>query len=277
LLSNAPFRDGNDDFNFENKVVIHTAEGTPSSGLSLEDFELIEKLGKGSFGSVFLVTKKNDPTKQYYALKVLEKDKVFQQNLLRYAKTERNVLCQAQHQFIVGLKFAFQSPSRLYLIMQYCPGGDMGMALAKDRRFTIEQCQIYTAEIVLALEYLHKRKILFRDLKPDNVVFDEDGHACLTDFGLAKQGIGVNDTSQSFCGSVAYLAPEMLRRTGHARSIDWYLLGVLIYEMLVGVPPYFNTDKAKLFENIQSGPLKIPHTMPPPARNLILSLLNRNP
>jgi serine/threonine protein kinase len=161
--------------------------------------------------------------------------------------------------------------------MQYCPGGDMGMLLAKERRFTIELVTVYAAEIVLALEYLHKQKIIFRDLKPDNVVFDEDGHALLTDFGLSKQGIGGSDMSSSFCGSVAYLAPEMLRRSGHTRSIDWYLLGVLIYEMLVGVPPYFNTDKAKLFENIQQGPLKIPHTMPPAARNLILALLNRNP
>lgn len=146
--------------------------------------------------------------------------------------------------------------------MEYCPGGDMGMALAKHRRFPVELAKIYAAEIVLALDYLHKKDIIFRDLKPDNVVFDEDGHARLTDFGLSKQGMGSADISNSFCGSVAYLAPEMLRRAGHSKSIDWYLLGVLIYEMLVGVPPYFNTDKAKLFENIQQGPLKIPHTMP---------------
>ena len=99
----------------------------------------------------------------------------------------------------------------------------------------------------------------------------------LTDFGLSKTGVGSQDMSQSFCGSVAYLAPEMLRCTGHSRSIDWYLLGVLIYEMLVGVPPYFNTSKSKLFENIQQGPLKIPHTMPQDARQIILLLLNRNP
>ena len=108
-------------------------------------------------------------------------------------------------------------------------------------------------------------------------MFDAQGHAMLTDFGLSKTGVGSADVSQSFCGSVAYLAPEMLRRTGHSRSIDWYLLGVLIYEMLVGVPPYFNTSKSKLFENIQQGPLKIPHTMPHDARQIILLLLNRNP
>lgn len=153
----------------------------------------------------------------------------------------------------------------------------MGMALAKNRRFPVELAKVYAAEIVLAIEYLHNQNIIFRDLKPDNVVFDSDGHAMLTDFGLSKTGVGSQDTSSSFCGSVAYLAPEMLRRTGHTRSIDWYLLGVLIYEMLVGVPPYFNTSKSKLFENIQQGPLKIPHTMPQEARQIILLLLNRNP
>lgn len=107
-------------------------------------------------------------------------------------------------------------------------------------------------------------------MKPDNVVFDSDGHALLTDFGLSKQGMNNTDISDSFCGSVAYLAPEMLRKQGHTKSIDWYLLGVIIYEMIVGVPPYFHTEKEKLFENIQSGPLKIPHTMSPEARSLIL-------
>lgn len=124
------------------------------------------------------------------------------------------------------------------------------MALAKHRRFTEDNARVYAAEILLALEYLHKNKIIFRDLKPDNVIFDSDGHALLTDFGLSKTGMGPNDKSTSFCGSVAYLAPEMLRKQGHTKSIDWYLLGVLIYEMLVGVPPYFNTEKKKLFENI---------------------------
>jgi serine/threonine protein kinase len=161
--------------------------------------------------------------------------------------------------------------------MEYCPGGDMGQALAKHRRFDPEMAKIYAAEIVLAIEYLHNNDIIFRDLKPDNVVFDETGHALLTDFGLSKQNMGVNTVSNSFCGSVAYLAPEMLRRAGHTKSIDWYLLGVLIYEMLVGVPPYFNPDKTILFKNIEMGPLKIPHTMPQPARQIILLLLNRNP
>ena len=117
---------------------------------------------------------------------------------------------------------------------------------------------------------------MFRDLKPDNVVFDKEGHCLLTDFGLSKTNVTPTTVSNSFCGSVAYLAPEMLKRAGHTKAIDWYLLGVLIYEMLVGVPPYFSPDKAQLFKNIENGPLKIPHTMPAAARQLILALLNRS-
>ena len=134
---------------------VNPAPAAPGK-VNLDSFEVIEPLGKGSFGSGFLVTKKGESPSKYYAMKILEKDKVLQQNLVRYTKTERNVLSLAQHQFIVGLNFAFQSQSRLYLIMDYAPGGDMGMALANQRRFTVEVARIYAAEIVLALEYLHK-------------------------------------------------------------------------------------------------------------------------
>ncbi len=120
----------------------------------------------------------------------------------------------------------------------------MGKILQRERKFTEERARIYTAEILLALEDLHKRDIIYRDLKPDNVVLEEEGHAQLTDFGLSKEGVleGAKG-AKSFCGSVAYLAPEMLRRVGHGKSVDWYLLGVLLYEMVVGCPPYFSPKK----------------------------------
>ena len=119
----------------------------------------------------------------------------------------------------------------------------MSRSLHKDRRFSEDRARWYLAEILLAMDDLHKRDIIFRDLKPDNIVFDEDGHALLTDFGLSKEGVLNNSQARSFCGSPAYLAPEMLKRSGHGKSVDWYLLGVLLYEMLVGIPPYYSNNK----------------------------------
>jgi hypothetical protein len=209
--------------------------------ISPSNFMCHALLGKGSFGEVYLVEKKN--LKQLYAMKVLSKDKIMAQNLVKYAMTERNVLSITNHPFIVKLNYAFQSTDRLFLILEYCPGGDLAEHLMKEKKFPEERAKIYLCEIILALEDLHKRDIIFRDLKPDNVVLDAEGHALLTDFGLSKEGVLDNKGAKSFCGSIAYLAPEMLKRTGHGKSVDWYLLGVLFYEMLVGVPPYFTNNK----------------------------------
>ena len=232
-------------------------------------------LGRGSFGEVYLVQKKT--TSKYYAMKVLQKSKLMGQNLVKYARTERNVLSYTKHSFIVGLNYAFQTKSKLFLILDYCPGGDLGHVLVREKRFDEHRAKMYLAEIVLALEDLHRRDIIFRDLKPDNVVIDEQGHALLTDFGLSKEGICDNKGAKSFCGSIAYLAPEMLKRSGHGKSVDWYLCGVLLYEMLVGVPPYFTQDKDQMFYNIQKGCLKIPANLSLEAKSLLIGLLNRNP
>ena len=155
--------------------------------------------------------------------------------------------------------------------------GDLGKILSIERRFTEDKARLYAAEILLALEDLHKRDIIFRDLKPDNVVLDNEGHALLTDFGLSKEGVVDNISSKSFCGSVAYLAPEILKKTGHGKSVDWYLFGVLLYEMLVGMPPYFSNHRHKMYQNIISGPLKLPFFLSHEVCDLIMSLLNRNP
>ena len=182
------------------------------------DFELLQMLGKGSFGEVFLVQKRD--TKQLFAMKVLRKDKVMAQNLIKYAKTERNVLSYIKHPFIVSLNYAFQTPEKLFLILDYCSGGDLGFQISRERKFDENRAKIYICEIVLALEELHKRDIIFRDLKPDNIVLDDEGHAMLTDFGLSKEGVYDNVMAKSFCGSLAYLAPEMIKRQGHGKAVD---------------------------------------------------------
>ena len=132
---------------------------------------------------------KKDSRQSLYAMKILQKKKIMAQNLIKYAVTERNVLSITKHPFIVGLNYAFQTKDKLFLILDYCPGGDLGKALGREKRFSEEKARLYLAEVLLALEDLHRRDIIFRDLKPDNVVIDSEGHALLTDFGLSKQGV----------------------------------------------------------------------------------------
>ena len=254
---------------------VGVVEENKDGKLGPKDFDILQILGKGSFGEVFLVQKKD--TRQMYAMKVLRKDKIMGQNLIKYAKTERNVLSYVRHPFIVSLNFAFQTPEKLFLILDYCPGGDLGFQISKEKRFDEFRSRVYVCEVLLALEELHRRDIIFRDLKPDNIVLDEEGHAMLTDFGLSKEGVYDNVMAKSFCGSVAYLAPEMIRRQGHGKAVDWYLLGVLLYEMLTGAPPYFNPNREQLYHNIQNGKLKLPNSLAVETKNILKELMQRDP
>ena len=161
--------------------------------------------------------------------------------------------------------------------MEYCPGSDLGNQIKIKNKIPESEARLYLAEIVVALEYLHKNKIIYRDLKPENVVLDANGHVKLIDFGLCKDNMGETDQSRSVVGSICYLAPEVLKRTGHTKSVDWYLCGVLLYEMLVGIPPFYSNNQLELFENIKTGPLRIPKSMSMVARTFILALLDRNP
>ncbi len=164
--------------------------------------------------------------------------------MIKYAITERNVMANMDFPFIVKLRFAFQTFDKLFLVSDYCPGGDLSQYLEIERIFPEWKAKFYLCEIILAIEMLHKHNVLFRDLKPDNVVLDEEGHALLTDFGLSKEGVNFSQNgAKSFCGSYAYLAPEMVKKSGHGKAVDWYLLGVLLYEMLTGLPPYYAEDK----------------------------------
>jgi len=262
-----------------NMMLQPTKEATQTSEESKKitpvDFQALTQLGKGSFGEVYLVEKRG--TNELYAMKVLHKNKIMGQNLVKYAMTERNVLSYIKHPFIVGLNFAFQTSDRLFLILDYCPGGDLGSLLSQEKRLSETIARIYTCEITCAIEELHKRDIIFRDLKPDNVVLDSEGHAMLTDFGLSKEGVTDNSKAQSFCGSVAYLAPEILKRKGHGKAVDWYLLGVLLYEMLVGQPPYYSHNRDELFMNIQRGKLRIPSCLSANVKSLLKALLQRDP
>lgn len=241
--------------------------------LGPSDFSITSVIGKGSFGKVYLV----ENLGQQYAMKVLDKDKIFERDLIKYVMSEKNVLCQINHPFIVRLHHSFQNGTNLFLIMDYCSGGDLSFHLKREKSFQEPKARAYLAEIVLALEELHSHDIIYRDLKPDNIVLDGNGHVMLTDFGLSKQGIKNHRHTYSFCGSVAYLPPEILNKQGHGKAVDWYLAGTLLYEMLVGYPPYYAKSKDAIFSNIRSAPLPFPHTMGKQAKNLISQLMIRDP
>ncbi|CAK9067684.1 unnamed protein product [Durusdinium trenchii] len=237
-------------------------------------FELVNLLGRGSFGEVFQV--KHKRTGKAYAMKVLQKSRIMGSNLLRYAVTERNILAYIQHPYIVSLHYAFQTTSHLVLVLQYCPGGNLQHLLTREKRLCETLTRFYAAEILLALIHLHERNTVFRDLKPDNVVLDETHHALLTDFGLSKEGVTQRGTC-SFCGSVAFLAPEILLRKGHNLTVDIYNLGVLVYDMLTGMPPFYHHDRETLFTHIKHAHLEVPLYVSRVARAFIEATMERDP
>mmetsp|Transcript_134434 Transcript_134434/g.245368 ORF Transcript_134434/g.245368 Transcript_134434/m.245368 type:complete len:881 (-) Transcript_134434:70-2712(-) len=240
-----------------------------------DSFSLKAVLGKGSFGEVYQVVHRRSG--QVYAMKVLRKSKIFGRNLVRYAMTERNLLSYVRHPFIVRLHYAFQTPTCLVLVLHYCSGGSLASIISHEGRLPEPVAQLYTAEIFLAIEYLHERQVVYRDLKPENIVHDEQGHAMLTDFGLSKEGVEGLQGTKSFCGSVAYLAPEILARKGHGPPVDLYGLGVLLYECLAGRPPFYSRDRDTLFRNIAGATLHVPSNASNRAASLMHALMHRDP
>jgi serine/threonine protein kinase len=203
---------------------------------------------------VYLVKKVNSGV--LYAMKVLWKERYFKENLIAYAMSERNVLCQLQHPFITQLHYAFQTAERLIFIIELCPGGDLGKLLMRKPCLDERLALMYFCEMILAIEELHNHDIIYRDLKPENVMFDADGHVKITDFGLSKQMPKDDFMTKTFCGTIAYIAPEVLKRNGYTKAIDWYTLGVVMYEMIEGKQPYTSLKREETIENIISGNLK---------------------
>jgi len=248
----------------------------PESEARLDSFKMIEVIGKGSFGKVFLV--REIKTDYMYALKVLRKEEIMKRSQVEHTKTERNVLGYVNHPFIVGLKMAFQSKDKLYFVLDYCAGGELFFHLSKVGTFQEPRAAFYAAEIVLALEHIHALDIVYRDLKPENVLLDAKGHVRLTDFGLSKEGISNSSSgATSFCGTPEYLAPEILSRQGHGRAVDWWSLGALLYEMLTGLPPFYSRDREKLFKKILKDHLDYPRSLSAAAQALLRGLLTKDP
>ena len=242
----------------------------------LDDFELVRVIGKGSFGKVTLVRKHTDS--KLYAMKVLAKQNIIKRKQVEHTKTERSVLGKLNHPFIVKLHYAFQTDVKLYFVLDYAAGGELFFHLSRMKKFPEHMSRFYAAEIALALDAMHEHGVVYRDLKPENILLDGDGHIKLADFGLAKEGvINAAEGAHSLCGTPEYLSPEVLDRQGHGTAVDWWNLGMVLYEMLTGLPPWYTTDREKLFDRLRNAPLKFPFYVSRPAASLIQALLNRNP
>lgn len=243
--------------------------------VSEADFEKLRVIGRGTFGKVFQARKKD--TGRIYAMKVLKKDHVVKNNAVKHTMSENHVLKNINHPFIVNLKYAFQTSSHLYMVIDYLNGGELFYHLTHDDYFHESRAKLYAAEVVSALGYLHEHHILYRDLKPENLILDMHGHVCLVDFGLCKVGWQPSTLSYTFCGSAEYLSPELLRGKGYGKEVDWWALGTLIYEMLSGLPPFWDEDEEYMQKKIISAPLKLHKYFSPEAKDLLRKLLNRDP
>ncbi|XP_069469022.1 ribosomal protein S6 kinase alpha-6 [Ambystoma mexicanum] len=259
----------------EIQITHHVKEGCEKADPA--QFELLKVLGQGSFGKVFLVRKIIGPdAEQFYAMKVLKKASLKVRDRVR-TKMERDILVEVNHPFIVKLHYAFQTEGKLYLILDFLRGGDVFTRLSKEVMFTEEDVKFYLAELALALDHLHSLGIVYRDLKPENILLDEAGHIKLTDFGLSKESVDQEKKAYSFCGTVEYMAPEVVNRRGHTQSADWWSFGVLMFEMLTGTLPFQGKDRNETMNMILKSKLGMPQFLSPEAQSLLRMLFKRNP
>lgn len=244
--------------------------------LGPEDFELLRVVGQGAFGKVFQVRKKD--TGEIFAMKVMKKDRVLEKDHGEYVRAERNALTAVVHPYIVTLRYSFQTSKKLYLVLDFINGGHLFFQLYRAGVFEEELARLYTAELVSAITHLHALGFVHRDLKPENVLLDSHGHVKVTDFGLAKGNMSdaEHHRTNSFIGTMEYMAPEIIQGSGHGKAVDWWSTGILLYEMLCGMPPFRAKSKNALQKLIVSGKLKLPTYLSSEAQNLLKGLLQKD-
>ncbi|ODN03282.1 Protein kinase DC2, partial [Orchesella cincta] len=225
----------------------------------------------GTFGRVVLVYDKEN--REYGALKILQLCDVIRLKQVDHVKNEKNILQEVNHPFIVNLKWHHKDEFNIYMLFEYVCGGELFSYLRNAGHFSSSTSSFYAAEIVCALEYLHSRNIVYRDLKPENILFDKNGHVKITDFGFAKK---LTDRTWTLCGTPEYLAPEIIQSKGHNKAVDWWALGVLIYEMLCGYPPFSDDNNFSTYEKILAGKIDWPKNFDPVAKDLVKKLLTND-
>ncbi|GAA5921780.1 hypothetical protein JCM3775_001817 [Rhodotorula graminis] len=262
----------------EIRVQIRYEKADAKKGLHPNDFDFLRMIGKGTFGRVFQVRKKD--TRRIYAMKVLSKREIVAKKEVAHTIGERKILQRSSDSpFLLGLKFSFQTETDLYLVMDYKSGGELFHHLQKEGRFTEDRARFYTAEIVLAFEHLHKFDIVYRDLKPENILLDATGHIVLCDFGLSKPDLPSDALTNTFCGTTEYLAPEvLLDDNGYSKIVDFWSLGVLLFEMCCGWSPFYAEDTQQMYKLICFGKVKFPRgVIGEDGKQFVKGLLNRNP
>lgn len=249
---------------------VHVAQ---SGVLKLSDFEVRGALGTGTFGRVLLVSLKTATpgSQNIFAMKVLRKSEIVRLRQVEHVNAERYILSRVRHAFIVDLFATFQDSLNVYMLMSYIPGGELFTHLRRAQRFTPDVSRFYLANIILALKYLHSFNIIYRDLKPENLLLDSCGYLRLTDFGFSKV---VDDRTWTLCGTPEYLAPEIIQSEGHGKAADWWACGILCYEMLVGYPPFFDETAYGIYDKILKGNIHWPRNMDRLSRELIKAFLH---
>ena len=246
----------------------------PAQQLSINQFKIISVLGRGCYGKVMLCQKVN--TNELYAIKSIHKKRIMEAGKSHFVIRERDILMKSNHPFLIHLCFAFQTPSKVYLGLEYASGGKLFYYMNKVGSIPLKDVRLYIAEIALALDYLHSINVIYRDLKPENILFDDCGHIKLTDFGLSKE-IPMSEKTSTFCGTSEYLSPELVMKIPYNYSIDFWALGILAYEMLNQTTPFYDDNLDKTYDNILHAEPVFPSDMDPKIVDLIKKLLSKNP
>ncbi|CAD6186933.1 unnamed protein product [Caenorhabditis auriculariae] len=255
--------------------IADTSEAAKRDKISMDDFDFLKVLGKGTFGKVILCVEKR--TQKLYAIKVLKKDVIIAREEVAHTLTENRVLQRCRHPFLTQLTYSFQTKYHLCFVMDFANGGELFTHLQKCGTFSESRTRFYASEIVLALGYLHSLNIVYRDMKLENLLLDREGHIKIADFGLCKEEIRFGDKTSTFCGTPEYLAPEVLEDNDYGRCVDWWGVGVVLYEMMCGRLPFYSKDHQKLFELILGGELRFPSKLSPEAKILLSGLLVKDP